>query len=74
MNSNQLSVNREQLSGRNNLAIDIFGNEKNLSPNLSPTRREALKPPFPAPGRGAGGLGQSVNLKPYKCFPEMSNE
>ena len=42
--------------------------KKNLSPNLSPTRREALKPPFPAPGRGAGGLGQSVNLKLYNVF------
>ena len=51
-----------------NSELDISGNEKNLSPNLSPTRREALKPPFPAPGRGAGGLGQSVNLKLYNVF------
>ena len=42
--------------------------ERFLVEYLSPTRREALKPPFPAPGRGAGGLGQSVNLKLYNVF------
>jgi hypothetical protein len=29
----------------------------NPSPNLSPTRREALKPPFPCREGGLGGLG-----------------
>jgi hypothetical protein len=36
---------------------------KNPSPNLSPKRREALKPPFPSREGGLGGLGLSdVNV------------
>ncbi|WP_221643002.1 non-ribosomal peptide synthetase, partial [Nostoc sp. 2RC] len=40
-----------------NLASSVLGDLKNLSPNLSPTRREALNSPPSLQGKGAGGLG-----------------
>ncbi len=38
---------------------NFLRNVKNLSPNLSPTRREALNFPPSLAGKGAGGLGQN---------------
>ena len=36
---------------------DFSGDLENLSPNLSPKRREALNSPPSLLGKGAGGLG-----------------
>jgi hypothetical protein len=36
---------------------DFSRDLENLSPNLSPTRREALNSPHSLSGKGAGGLG-----------------
>jgi len=39
---------------------DFSRDLENLSPNLSPFRREALNSPPSLPGQGAGGLGLAV--------------
>ncbi|BAY24692.1 WD-40 repeat protein [Calothrix sp. NIES-2100] len=49
----------------NNLSnlSDFAQDEENLSPNLSPTRREALNSPPSLVGKGAGGLGFALAFK-----------
>ncbi|MBD2293369.1 amino acid adenylation domain-containing protein [Anabaena sphaerica FACHB-251] len=47
---------------------------KNLSPNLSPTRREALNPPFPHREGGLGGLSYSDLLLSENTVKTSSDE
>jgi hypothetical protein len=43
------------------LMLSYFSRDlENLSPNLSPSRREALNSPPSLPGKGAGGLGLAL--------------
>ncbi len=45
------------------IANSLIYAEKNLSPNLSPTRREALNSPHSLAGKGVGGLGSNKLAK-----------
>ncbi|MBD2506581.1 SDR family NAD(P)-dependent oxidoreductase [Nostoc muscorum FACHB-395] len=44
---------------------------ENLSPNLSPTRREALNSPPSLQGKGAGGLGLTSAIPQVKALPRI---
>jgi hypothetical protein len=59
------------MPGIRSATLDISEKEKDPSPNLSPKRREALKPPFP--GREGGrGVRSAYNYVVSKSFLEMS--
>ncbi|MBD2431345.1 MULTISPECIES: response regulator [Fischerella] len=52
---------------------DFSQDLENLSPNLSPTRREALKIPPSIPGKEASGLGQAM-IVPYEVKTQENQE
>ncbi len=54
--------------------LDISEKEKDPSPNLSPKRREALKPPSSLVGKGGRGVRFAYNYVVSKSFLEMSSE
>jgi len=50
----------------------MFGKSQSLLKNLSPSRKEALKPPFSRESWEAGGLGLSgfdVNTNTFQVYP-----
>lgn len=72
-NKNAIASDLDWLQQNSLIGVNTIGNLENLSPNLSPKRREALNFPPSLVGKGARGLGFEVThaYSDFDCFQRL---